>query len=173
MSCPTHVHEIAQDIIVNKIKQSTDEERLSELHEEVRQLSGLNSWTQYKLECLRKTRAEFVVRRYLATNLLAPTVQKKNHYKMHACLWRGIIAVRKRSILALRKEKGWAKRDSRWMAKRLKRIVRETLPLQRECEALEKKVKEQTDSIHKWFDNLPQEEASFSRWYEEDMKADS
>ena len=59
------------------------------------------------------------------------------------------------------------------MEKRIQGLVREALPLQRECEALEKKVKEQNDNMDTWFRNLPQEEASFSRWYEEEMKADA
>ena len=149
------------------------EARLAELQEDVRYWSEVLSWQLSSVACLEKIRDDMMVERYLATKALASLVKQNQHMQMQACLWRGIIAVRKRSILAVRKEKGWAKRDSRWMAKRLKRIVGETLPLQRECEALEKKVKEQTDSIHTWFDNLPQEEASFSRWYEEDMKADS
>ena len=149
------------------------EERLAELQEDERYWSEVVSRQSSTVARLEEIRDDMMVERYLATKALASLVKQNQHMQMQACLWRGIIAVRKRSILAVRKEKGWAKRDSRWMAKRLKRIVRETLPLQRECEALEKKVKEQTDSIHKWFDNLPQEEASFSRWYEEDMKADS
>ena len=149
------------------------EERLAELQEDERYWSEVVSRQSSTVSSLAKIRDDMMVERYLATKALASLVKQNQHMQMQACLWRGIIAVWIRSILAVRKEKGWAKRDSRWMAKRLKRIVRETLPLQRECEALEKKVKEQTDSIHKWFDNLPQEEASFSRWYEEDMKADS
>ena len=50
------------------------------------------------------------------------------------------------------------------MEKRIQRLVREALPLQRECEALEK-VKEQNDNMDTWFRNVPQEEACFARWY--------
>ena len=38
--------------------------------------------------------------------------------------------------------------------------------------ALKMKEREQTDSIRMWHDPLPEEEASFVRWYEEGLKAD-
>ena len=109
-----------------------------------------------------------MVERYLAMKALAAVVKKKR-LQLQARLWRGTIAVRKQSIFASRKEKYWAKRDKQWWANRLKFIG----PLQREFAALEKKEQEQTDSINTWFDSLPQEEASFPRWYEEEMKADA
>ena len=113
------------------------------------------------------------VERYLAMKALAAVVKKKKRLQLQARLWRGTIAVRKQSIFALRKEKYWAKLDKHWWAKRLKLLVGELAPLQRELAALEKQEREQTDSINTWFDSLPQEEASFSRWYEEEMKADA
>jgi len=145
--------------------------RLAELQEELRRQSELLAWRSSSLASLRKIRDDVMVERYLAMKALAAFVKKKKHLQLQARLWRGTIAVRKQSIFALRKEKYWAKRDKQWWAKRLKLLVGELAPLQRERAALEKKEKEQTDSIHAWFDNLPQEEASFSRWYEEEMKA--
>ena len=70
----------------------------------------------------------------------------------------------------LRKEKWWAQRDNQRLAHRLKLLVGESLPLQRECVALKKKAKEQKDNIDKWLRDLPQDEASFSQWYEEEMR---
>ena len=93
-----------------------DEARLAELQDEVRHWSELLACRKSSLACLEKIRDDMMVERYLATKAFAAVVKQKKHLQMQACLWRGTIAVRKRSLAALLKEKRWAKRDNDWVA---------------------------------------------------------
>ena len=110
---------------------------------------------------------------HLLKNALAAVGRKKQFLKLQARLWRGIAAVRLRPLSARMKENDSATVDRRFWKKRLKLLVGELAMRRRELAALEEQEREQTDSIHQWFDRLPEEEASFLRWYEEEMKADA
>ena len=116
-------------------------ERLAELQEDERYWSEVVSRQSSTVSSLAKIRDDMMVERYLATKALASLVKQNQHMQMQACLWRGIIAVRKTSPAAVVKEKRWLKRDNAWITKRTRRTVRETLPLQRECVAFEKQTK--------------------------------
>ena len=146
--------------------------RLTGLQEELRRQSELLAWRSSSLAHLTAIRDDLILERCLATKALAKVVKQKKHLQWQAGLWRGIIAVRKPATLAERKLKYWTKRDKHWSAKRLKVLRRQLAPLQREPAALKMQEREQTDSIRMWHDRLLEEEASFVRWYEEELKAD-
>ena len=147
--------------------------RLTGLQEELRRQSELLAWRSSSLAHLTAIRDDLILERCLATKAIANVVKQKKHLQWQAGLWRGIIAVRKPATLAERKLKYWTKRDKHWSAKRLKVLRRQLAPLQRELAALKMQEREQTDSIRMWQDRLPEEEASFVRWYEEELKADT
>ena len=147
--------------------------RLASLQEELRRQNAIYACRSSFLASLIKLRGDALVKRYLLKNALAVVGRKKQFLKLQARLWRGIAAVRLRSLSARMKEKDLATVDRRFWKKRLKLLVGELAMRRREIAALEEQEREQTDRIHQWFDRLPEEEASFSRWYEEEMKADA
>ena len=146
--------------------------RLASLQEELRRQNAIYACRSSFLASLIKLRDDALVKRYLLKNALAAVGRKKQFLKLQARLWRGIAAVRLRSLSARMKEKDLATVDRRFWKKRLKLLVGELAMRRRELAALEEQEREQTDSIHRWFDRLPTEEASFLSWYEEEVKAD-
>ena len=147
--------------------------RLSTLQEELRRELEINASRRYSLAYLLTARDNMKAERYRLMTTLAEVIKKKKLMQLHARLWRGTIAIRKRKIYAGRMVKYYDKLDRRWWTEQLRNLKRELAPMQRELAALEKQEREQTASIDLWWDGLPQEEGSFLRWYHEDVKADA
>ena len=147
--------------------------RRSTLQEELRRELEINASRRSSLRRLRQARDDMKATNRLLMTTLAGVIKKKKLMQLHARLWRGTIAIRKRTIYAQRKVNHYLKVDRHWWTKQLKYLTRELASMQRELAALEKQEREQTASIHMWYDRLPQGEASLLRWYEEDIKTDA
>ena len=99
---------------------------------------------------LRATLAKLRVKRYRAMKVLDAVVNEKKQVQWQKHLWKGFIAIRKRSIYSARKERHFVTVDGAWAKHRLKRLGQELMPLQRESAALEKEAEVQEANTMKW-----------------------
>ena len=115
-------------------------------------LPGCQPEEQRLLEAarLRARLAKLREDRYRAMKALDAVVNEKKKVQLQKRLWKGAIAIRKRSIYSARKERHFVKVDRAWAKERLKRLVQELMPLRRESAALEKEGMVQEENTMKW-----------------------
>jgi len=111
--------------------------------------------------------------RYRAMKAFDAVVREKKQVQLQKRLWKGAIAIRKRSIYSARKERHFVKVDRAWAKERLKRLVQELMPLRRESAALEKEGMVQVENTMKWtarMQNIHEECAALEQLGEEPWK---
>ena len=99
-------------------------------------------------------------------------VKEKKQVQLQKRLWKGAIAIRKRSIYSARKERHFVKVDRAWAKERLKRLGQELMPLRRESAALEKEGMVQEENTMKWMarvKNIQEECAALEEHGEEQL----
>ena len=148
-----------------------DEDMLANLKEQVRLWGELLAGRQSSLAYAEQMRDQVIADRKASTQALADAVKKKVHFQMQSRLWKGLIAVRKTSLAAAVREKKLAKADNAWYASRIRRSVRETLPLQRECQTLSIPTNMLKQEIAKWRRDRAEDIACYAKWREEEISA--
>ena len=111
--------------------------------------------------------------RYRAMKAFDAVVREKKQVQLQKRLWKGVIAIRKRSIYSARKERHFVKADRVWAKERLKRLDQELMPLRRESAALEKEGMVQVENTMKWtarMKNIHEECAALEQLGEEPWK---
>lgn len=138
-------------------------------------LPGCQPEEQRLLEAarLRARLAKLREDRYRAMKAFDAVVREKKQVQLQKRLWKGAIAIRKRSIYSARKERHFVKVDRAWAKERLKRLVQELMPLRRESAALEKEGMVQEENTMKWtarMKNIHEECAALEELGEEPWK---
>ena len=155
---------------VERVRLSTDEERLRELQEEEHRLIGLNISKNAEIALLEETNYKMQVIQLHLHYSLAAAVRRKKHLKMQVCLWKGILAVRRRSLTTALKKHRSLKIDNAWRSSLSRRISRELFSLQRRCDACWKQTQQQNDDTRQWFRDNQRDIICYLGWCKQEMR---